>query len=81
MKCLFAMEIHCTKPVLQGKEGPLWFLWPKYRKSLAVKKKCCFPCLFTMGLGFIQVFDDAVEPGCSQTLDSAVCEMDHLPWL
>ena len=38
------MEIPCTKPRLWKQEGPLWFLWPNYRRSLAVKKsKCWFP--------------------------------------
>ena len=35
----------------------------------------------TMGLGFLHLFDDTVEPGSNETHDFAVCEMALLPRL
>ena len=34
-----------------------------------------------MGLGFLHLFDDTVEPGSNETHDFAVCEMALLPRL
>ena len=61
------MESPCTKPGLWSQEGPLWLLWPNYRRSLAVKKASVdFLSEVTMGLGllkylmiqYLMIFDD-----------------------
>ena len=49
------MESPCTKPGLWSQEGPLWLLWPNYRRSLAVKKASVdFLSEVTIGLGLLK---------------------------
>ena len=69
LKVLQAKECPCTKPGLWGKKGQLWILCPKYRWNLAVQKaRVNFLIIVTMGLVWVQVFDDTVERGNSQIL-------------
>ena len=69
LKVLHAKECPCTKPGLWGKKGQLWILCPKYRWNLAVQKaRVNFLIIVTMGLVWVQVFDDTVERGNSQIL-------------
>ena len=75
-----ALESPCTKPGLQGEEGPLWFLCPN--RILDVQKaRVNFTSKVTMWLVCVHGIDDTAKSGSFQALVCGVCEMALLPWL
>ena len=76
------MESPCSKPGLWSQEGPLWLLWPNYRRSLAVKKASVdFLSEVTIGLGLLKYLMIQLNEETPKFLFVFFCEMMLLPWL
>ena len=67
LKCLSGNGRYLHQTRVPRKAGPLWFLSPMYRRSLAVQRaRVDFLIQITMGLGCSHGFDDTVEPEASK---------------
>ena len=73
------ISLHLTR--VWGNEGQFCFLCPNYRRSLAVKNEMVdFLSEVTNELTCVQLNDDTIEQGSSQTLVCGVCEMAFVPF-